>query len=143
MTTATPYALDALIPHAPPMVLLDSLESVDTDRAVCLLHVRRDFPFVVGAEMPAMVAIELIAQAAAAQAGYVSLADGKAVKIGYLVSVRESTLLVPTFQVGDDLRVEVTVVFGGTSSASYNGVVTRAGDTVATASLSVLREERS
>jgi predicted hotdog family 3-hydroxylacyl-ACP dehydratase len=140
MNTVSYPALADLVPHAPPMVLLDSLDSVDAESAVCLARVRAGGPFVVARAMPAMVGIELVAQAVAAHVGFACVSRGEPVRAGYLIGVREARMHVPSFFVDDELRVEVRRTFGSESLASYAGPVSRAGHVAAEVTVSVLQE---
>lgn len=80
-----------VLPHSPPAVLVERVLAFDGDTVVCLARIGADSPFVSDGRAPALVALEMAAQAAAMlpQRG-----DGTVgpLRSGYLVRVRDVTL---------------------------------------------------
>jgi predicted hotdog family 3-hydroxylacyl-ACP dehydratase len=78
-----------LLPHRPPMVLVDSLVSVDVDACVTRTTCRmsQDSPLAVDGRVPRMLVLEMLAQSAACLKGYIELMKGLPVRPAYLVRV--------------------------------------------------------
>lgn len=126
------------------MRLLDGLASYDEKTATCVVKLTHASPFMRQGRVPAVVAMEYMAQSVAA---YATLHADKNVeanpeslrkpKLGYLVGVRRLDLFVNDFVPGDELIVQVTHVWGAEAGAQFQGIVTRGGVTVAAANLTV------
>jgi predicted hotdog family 3-hydroxylacyl-ACP dehydratase len=99
-----------LLPHAPPMALLDRSISVNTDSYEAETKIRADSLFCDGEKVAAWVGIEYMAQAIAAFAGAEALDKGEAVKVGFLLGSREYVPKVAHFMVGWTLRIHVKKV---------------------------------
>lgn len=127
----------SLLPQSGPMVLLDEVTDCDAERVTCRAAVRPDGLFVEEGRVPAVVAIEYMAQAIGAFAGLRARAAGQPVRIGYLLGTREMTLGVDHFDVGDELVVEAVHLFGGEQLGSFRCAVTRRGAPVAAATINV------
>jgi predicted hotdog family 3-hydroxylacyl-ACP dehydratase len=134
-------ALHELVPHRPPMLLLDEVVAFDGERATCAVVVRRDCPFADGARVPSWVALEYCAQCVAAFAGLRARAQGGAPALGLLVAARDLTLDVDFFDAGDALLVDARLVFGELRVGRFDCQVRRAGAVVVKASLSVYQPE--
>jgi 3-hydroxyacyl-[acyl-carrier-protein] dehydratase len=81
--------LDALLPHRPPMRFLTAVEEERDGGAVCAASVPEGSAFDEGGWAPALVAVEMAAQAAAAgEALGRRRAGGRGARLGYLVRVR-------------------------------------------------------
>lgn len=86
---STPPPLAELLPHAGPMRLLERVESHDGERTVCRVLPASSTLFQDAAgEVPAWVAIEYMAQCAAAHGGLVARARGEAPRPGLFVGSR-------------------------------------------------------
>lgn len=133
--------LQDLMPHRPPMLLLDELVSSDAESAICAVTVRADSIFAEGGRVPAWVALEYCAQCVAVFAGLRARANGDAPRLGLLVAARELTLETDWFDKGDVLQVCARLVFGESRVGRFECEVRRAGIAVATASLSVYQPE--
>jgi predicted hotdog family 3-hydroxylacyl-ACP dehydratase len=128
-----------LVPHRPPMLLLDEVLSWEAGKTVCLVVLRDDSPFVEAGRVPPMVAVEYMAQCVAASAGLRGNAQGEPVRIGYLVGAREIVLPAEPFRVGDVLHVEASHVWGDDTLGNFQCSVERRGEVVARATLNVYR----
>jgi len=126
-----------LLPQSGPMVLLDEVTACDGERISCRVAVRADGLFVEEGRVPAVVAIEYMAQAIGAFAGLRSHAAGEPVRIGYLLGTREMTLGVGHFEVGDELLVVAERLFGDEQLGSFRCAVWRGGAELAAATLNV------
>lgn len=116
----TPYPpIVELVPHRPPMLLLDRVLSYDGERVVCETVLEAGSPFVEQGRVPAVVGIEYMAQAIAAGAGLSARDSGETTaRMGFLLGCRDSAIAVDSFQVGDRLTVEARRTWGEKSSAA-------------------------
>lgn len=109
---ACPYAVAELVPHAPPMVLLDEILAWDDVSLSAVLTVRPDSLFFEpGQGIAAHVGIEWMAQACGAFAGLEAKAAGESVRLGFLLGTRRYRATVPWFFAGERLVVSVKQVF--------------------------------
>lgn len=131
--------VEELLPHAPPMVLLDAVEEVEGLRCRCRVDVRSGAPFAGEDGVPAYVGIEYLAQAVGALSGWRARLSGKPPHLGFLLSVREYASEVATFPMGTTLLVEVTHVWGEGEMMRFDGVLRDAthGQILAQGGLSV------
>jgi predicted hotdog family 3-hydroxylacyl-ACP dehydratase len=147
--TVTPLALEPapealpplaeVVPHRPPMLLLDAVTRWEGKRIACRVVLRDDSPFVEAGRAPATLAIEYMAQSIAAHVGLRGRARGEGVQIGYLIGARDVSLPAEDFRVGDVLRVTAAHVWGDERLGSFACVVERGGRAVASGTLSVVR----
>jgi len=131
----------ALLPHTPPMILVDEVVEYAFPRAVVRLTLRPDSMFVEDGKVPALVALEYMAQAVGIIVGYQSLARGEPIRIGFLLGTRELSLEVDHFELGDELFAEAEHLFGDRMLGSFRCKVTRRGQTVASAQVNAFRSE--
>lgn len=133
--------IENLVPHKPPMRLLDGFASSDEKTTTCVVKLTHASPFLRQGRVPAVVAMEYMAQCVAAYATlHTNTNEGEALpapKLGYLVGVRRLDLFVDGFVPGDELIVKVTHVWGAEQGAQFQGSVTRDGEVVASANLTV------
>lgn len=142
MTTLPP--IERLLPHRPPMLLLDALVAHDEDSAECTVVIRESSTFYERARggVPAWVALEYCAQCVAAYAGARARDAGGAPQLGLLVAARELTLHADLFRAGETLHVRARREFGEARVGRFVCEVTRAGAVVASATLSVYLPDR-
>ena len=144
------YPVANLVPHRPPMLLLDELLSHDSHSATCVVTLRENAPFMCRGRVPAIVAMEYLAQCVAAFATLhpdpgaeaepttqEALASLGSPRIGYLVGIRGLNLAIDHFDLGDRLLVTVKHVWGSGQGAQFTGAVNRDGEAVVTGSLTV------
>ena len=101
MTTTFPL----IIPHQPPMRLIDEVLFADDDTVRCRLTIREDNIFYdsnIGG-VYTWIGIEIMAQTVAAFAGIGK--PGQAPKIGFLLSVRKYTHQREYFALGEELII--------------------------------------
>ena len=135
MTAFPPIA--EVVPHRPPMLLLDRVLSFDGARVVCELCLAPNSPFAQGDEVPAIVGLEYMAQAAAAGAGLSARDKGGPARIGFLLGCRNLTIAVDSFRVGDRLIVEARRTFGEKDLGSFACQVRRGDDVLVEGALTV------
>jgi predicted hotdog family 3-hydroxylacyl-ACP dehydratase len=128
---------DGLIPHRGPARLVQAiLEDPRPDVLVCAGRVPEDSAFAVGGRVPAVVVLELAAQAAAVQQALAAPAGGAA-KPGYLVGIRAASLRADDVAAG--VRLIATVRRTGQAGllATYDVTVNDAhGEEILSATLS-------
>lgn len=106
-------ALLALLPHRPPFLMLDTLDSAAPDAAQGTLTVRPDNPLVdADGRLEPVAYAEIMAQCFAAAAG--AMHAGQPPRLGYLAGLRDMRV-VGAAHIGDKLtaRVRVMAVLGG------------------------------
>lgn len=130
-------ALRSILPHRPPMILIDELVHCDAREVVCAVTVRDGAPFVVDGRVPALVSIEYFAQTVAAYYGYLSR-DAHDFTMGMLLGTRELELLTDYFQVGDQLTVTGHELWNGGQLAQFRCELHRDRQPLTLASISVL-----
>lgn len=128
--------LDDVLPHRKPMVLIDEIVSFDAAAGSLTAAVTP-----VPAWCENWVAIEYMAQTAAALAGKVDRLEGYAgpARPGFLLGTRRLDLGLDRFEVGVRYLVTATCAFSDTETASFDCAVTRDGDVVAKATLNAYR----
>lgn len=121
MTSSCTLSPCQLLPHRPPLLLLDSVEFAEPERAQATLTLRADNPFMGENGMLERAAYaEIIAQCYAAAAGN-HAEEGKPPRIGYLAALRDVHLLEDAF-LGDKLRVTTHMI------ASLGGITVVEGN---------------
>ena len=131
-----PFRLEDLIPHRPPMVLLDEVVSFDeSDRSLVAATAARE------EWSENWAAIEYMAQAAAALAGvFDRLEDPSApAKPGFLLGTRKLQLDFGRFEVGRRYFVRVRNEFFDAESASFSCEIRDGEKVIATAILNAYR----
>lgn len=134
--TAFPPIAD-LLPHSGAMVLLDEVVEHAEGRIVTRVRLHAASLFAEGGRIPALVAIEYMAQTIGAYAGLRAVAAGQPVRIGYLLGTRDLSLGLDAFDAGDELVVEARHVWGDEQLGSFECVVSRGGRAVASALVNV------
>ena len=133
------FSLADLLPHRPPMVLLDEVVELDVaGRAITTAFKVRE------RWAGNWVAIEYMAQTAAALAGAFDLLENAArpARPGFLLGTRHLALAVPRFEVGATYRVTARSVFEDANAASFACELMAAdGTVVATATLNAFRPD--
>ncbi|MDA8230041.1 MAG: hypothetical protein M0006_01745 [Magnetospirillum sp.] len=132
-----PWPVEALLPHAPPMVLLDEALGYAQDRIRVAAAIRPDHPFATPRGVPAHVGIELMAQACGAFAGAHALAAGGAPRLGFLLGTRRYQANDDWFRIGDRLEIWAQVAFRDEEMGVFDCRVERGGEVVAEAQLTV------
>lgn len=124
----------SLVPHRPPMLLLDAIERHDSESLTARVWLREDSPFVVGNGLPGIVMLEYMAQAVAAYSGLWGQGGSR---VGYLVGVRRLELAEDHVPVGQLLLVTARHLWSNHVSGSFDGSVEAADALLAHARLSV------
>ncbi len=140
----TPIPLEELLPHRPPMVLIDAVESFDAEarRLVARVTIGENQLFVDGKGVPNWVAIEYMAQTAAALVGYYDrhVAPGQPARPGLLLGTRKLDLKFERFEAGRTYHIAAENAFCDSDAASFVcSIEDDSGATVATANLNAYR----
>ena len=109
----TQYSIEAVLPHADPMILLSRLVSYDQDSAVCEVDITAESAFYneQTQTVASYIGTEYMAQSIAAYAGALALDDNAAVKIGFLIGSRKYNTFSPEFKLGQTLSVSIKNLF--------------------------------
>jgi predicted hotdog family 3-hydroxylacyl-ACP dehydratase len=130
-----------LVPHRPPMLLVDRVIAHGDNVIVCEVEVKADSLFTIERdgrrEVPAVVGIEYMAQTVATFAGLSARKERRAPRIGFLIGCRELRLDTDAFAADDVLRVEARRLFGENDVGSFACTITRGGRTLVTGTLTV------
>lgn len=141
--TTTRYPpIAELVPHGPPMRVLEELVDWEPGRATCRMTIREGMPFVTEGRLASVVTVEYIAQAVAACLGHEAYVGGEGVRVGMLVGVRKMELLRPWLDVGSELRIDVERVRGNDEVSTFRGEIRVAGEVVVTAMTTLVHAER-
>lgn len=108
---------EQLVPHRPPFLLVDNLVEFSGQTGVVESVIGPDNLFIAeDGQFKEIAMIEIMAQSAAAVKGYSDLIEGKEIKKGFLVEIREFNFL-NTCHMGDTIhcRIEITRSFSGFS----------------------------
>lgn len=132
-------AITELLPHRPPMVLLDEVESFDGDVVRCSVTIRPDAPLVKDGKVRAAAALEYMAQCTGTCTMLRAREQGSGSLRGYLVGARDLRLETDCFHVGDRLVVEARITWDGSEIAHFDCTLSRDDELLAKGSLSVYR----
>ena len=109
MSDFSKYGILELIPQRRPFVMVDSLTYCDLSTTRTQLEVRADNIFNDGGRLSTAGICENIAQTCAARLGYLSLASGQPVKLGYIGAISNMQVY-RTPVTGNTLVTEIKVL---------------------------------
>jgi predicted hotdog family 3-hydroxylacyl-ACP dehydratase len=104
--------IEQLLPHRPPMILINRMVDATEMGSICEVTIGPQTLFLERAGVPAFVGLEYMAQAVAAYGGYKSYRAGEPVGVGFLLGTPQLTIHCQFFALGQTLKVEVTHVWG-------------------------------
>jgi predicted hotdog family 3-hydroxylacyl-ACP dehydratase len=136
MTTLNlPQEALQLLPHRPPMALVDRLLASDGTAARAEATVAAEHLFArAGGELDPIALVEMFAQTYAAMQGFEDLCKGRPVKEGFLVGIRRIRID-GRARVGDRIEVAVRTVGAIDGFAVAEGEVRRGAELLASGSL--------
>jgi predicted hotdog family 3-hydroxylacyl-ACP dehydratase len=137
------YPIAALLPHKPPMILLDRVIGYDDSSLVAEVTISENSLLLAPEGVPGYVGIEYMAQTCAAYAGVCALDSHKPVKIGFLLGTRDYRLITPWFRIGDRLHISVSLILGDEQMASFDCQIQIDSNLVATAHLMVYQMDEN
>lgn len=131
-------AIETLIPHRPPMLLVDEVVDHAGLRVSCRTTIRSDMPFVANGEIPALVALELFAQSACSLVSLLAGDRGAPMTGGAILGTRKLELHTDVLRVGDvlDIHCEEKMALGPTAQIQCR--LERRGELVAEGSINVM-----
>lgn len=141
---ANSVPISELLPHAPPMVLLDRVLEAGGEHLIAGLTIRADSEFCREGRVGAWVGIEYMAQAVAAWSGWQARLRGEPVRVGFLLGTRRFEALIPEYAMGDCLEVYVEREFQADNGLARFRAEIRRGETLcAQASISVFEPPKA
>lgn len=129
--TSAPLDLVRLIPHRPPMVLVDGVERADADGCAALWTVPADSPWVERGRLLRSAYVEIAAQTAALHAGLADGGSGRPARRGHLALV-SGLRIHGDARTGDVLRSVARLVTSFGMMTRVDCRIERAGDGAAT-----------
>lgn len=140
--TACPYPIADLLPHAPPMVLLDRVTAWDDDGLTASVTVGPGTRFASPDRgVAAHIGVEWMAQACGAFAGLQAKIVGQPVRLGFLLGTRDFTVDRAWFATGETLAVSVRRVFLEDRMAVFDCQIDADETTCARARLTVFQPD--
>jgi len=127
----------SLLPHRPPMILLDEVVAWDGAILAASLTIRKETLFLEADGVPAHIGIEYMAQTCGAFAGAQALDRGEKVRIGFLLGTRRYTAHRPWYRLGDRLTVAASLVYADEQMANFDVRIEVSGELAAAAQLTV------
>ena len=137
-----PHAVEAVLPHARPMILIDHLIGYDEESLTAEVRVRPGMPFYrPGRGVPAHIGFEWMAQTCGAFIGARARDAGGLVRVGLVLGTRNFMANLAWFVDGDCLTVTATQMFNDEQIGAFACRIARLGDEkpVAKAQLTVFR----
>ena len=104
--------IEQLLPHRPPMILIDRMVDATETGSTCEVTIEPQTLFLEPAGVPAFVGLEYMAQAVAAYGGYRSYLAGEPVAVGFLLGTPQLQTSCQFFDIRQTLRIQVTHVWG-------------------------------
>jgi predicted hotdog family 3-hydroxylacyl-ACP dehydratase len=130
-------AIEELLPHSGPMVLLDAMTQWSQGAAECRLRLRDFAPFVKDGRVDSAVTVEYMAQAVAACLGYEALLGGAGVRVGMVIGCKRFEAYASQLNVGDDLTIRVKCIQGNDTLSHFDCKVMRGAETFSDAVLTL------
>ncbi len=115
--------IERLIPHRPPMRLVEEIVQVDECSIETAAVVRANWPTAEHGQVRTLVLVELIAQSAAVLQGWKERHDKEMGEGGLLVGIPSAIPSRPTLPVGTHLVCRVRISHGATNYLAFEGEV--------------------
>jgi predicted hotdog family 3-hydroxylacyl-ACP dehydratase len=132
--------ITALVPHRPPMLLIDRLLEDDAEQVKAEAVIRPGQLFLMSEGLPAWVGIELMAQTVASFAGLRALEKREPVRLGFLLGTRRYECSRPFFPTGARLEIEARQeLVGDNGLAVFSCKILLENEVVATAQLNAFQ----
>ena len=131
------YAIDQVLPHAGPMILLDEVAAYGDDRLEAAVEIRSDSRFMRSEGLPAHVVIEYMAQACSAFSGIEALEAGRSPRVGYLLGTREFRAHRSWIGEGERLAITADLVYRDEEMYVFDCKAVAGSDEIAFARLTV------
>jgi predicted hotdog family 3-hydroxylacyl-ACP dehydratase len=131
--------IESLLPHRPPMILLDEVVAWDGATMSTSVTIRPETLFREAEGVPTHIGIEYMAQTCGSFAGAQALEAGRPVRIGFLLGTRRYTAHRPWFRLGDRLTVTASLVYADDAMANFDVRIEVSGVLAAAAQLTVFQ----
>ncbi len=107
------YAVEELIPHSPPMVLIDKILDFDHNSLIAEINIKENCKFydenIQG--VPSWVGMEYMAQAIAAMAGIQAKKKNEQIKLGFLLGTRRYDIFHHVFKAGETYNIQIEQLY--------------------------------
>jgi predicted hotdog family 3-hydroxylacyl-ACP dehydratase len=133
--------LSELLPHRPPMILIDEIVSYDDASVVAAVTVREASLFGEAAGVPAYVGLEYMAQTCGAHVGALARDRGEPPRVGFLLGTRQYHAHVAWFRLGERLIVSAKVIYHDDQMGAFDCRIDVEGQLVAAAQLNVYQPD--
>jgi predicted hotdog family 3-hydroxylacyl-ACP dehydratase len=114
------YAIEQVLAHDAPMILIDSLSHYSDENACCAVLITEQSPFynpAIGG-VPSYIGVEYMAQSIAAYAGALASDSEQQIKIGFLIGSRKYQTHHSVFTKGSTLAIKVQKLYQEESGLS-------------------------
>lgn len=130
--------IKSILPQSGYMVFLDEIKQIKQGEIKCLMRVNQNSPFIQNNHLESFTYIEIMAQSIAAYAG-----SSEKIDLGFLLSCRKMQIYKPFVSVRDELEIVAKESLSdGAGMFVFDCQILLKGDTVASASLSVLNPSK-
>jgi predicted hotdog family 3-hydroxylacyl-ACP dehydratase len=133
------YPIGAVLPHEPPMILLDEVLDYDEAGLRAAVTITPSSPFIEPEGVQAYMGLEYMAQACGAHAGALARDAGDQVRVGFLLGTRRYRSHVPRFCIGDRLTVSAALIYRDDEMGTFDCRIEANGQCVAEARLNVFQ----
>ena len=114
-----------IIPHRPPMVLLDAIAEVGVDFMSTTVRIHENSLFYeTDRGVPVWVGLEYMAQTAAALIGDEGRRNKADIKLGFLLGSRRFETSISYFTLGTKVHIKVTRLFQEGEVGQFQGLIT-------------------
>jgi predicted hotdog family 3-hydroxylacyl-ACP dehydratase len=115
--------IDRLIPHRPPMRIVEGVVAIDENSIESSCTVRDTWPTAEQGRVRSLMLVELIAQTAAVLQGWKERHEKQVGEGGLLVGIHSAKLAQPSIPVGTRLFCAVRISHGAQSYLAFDGEV--------------------
>ena len=136
----------ALLPHADPMILVDSVSAYDSEAVTTQITPEPGKPFADdNGNVPGWVGMEYMAQTIGAYAGIQAQLAGEPVKTGFLLGTRRYELNTGTFLQGQMYNITARKVYDDNGLSAFDCTISKdssgESEVVATATINTFQPE--
>ncbi len=136
------YSVNALLPHAPPMVLLDEVLGWEQGKVATALTIRPESPFFSQeGGVPSYIGLEYMAQTCGVYAGIEAKNQEQPVRLGFLLGTRNFHASIDRFLLGDRLVIEATEVFRQDGMGVFDCRIKNGDEEIASAQLNLYQPD--
>lgn len=130
MTDGEYPPIEQLLPHRPPMLLINRLVQTQGATTVCEVTIGSHSMFLQAAGVPAFVGIEYMAQTVAAHGGYLSYLAGQPIVVGLLLGTHRLETHCQFFEFGQSFHIAATHIWGKHELMRFRCAITHAASDV-------------